>query len=87
MPLYEIDTRVVFEHKYIIDAESMTDAINAVNNQDNLALTELFQNALPEEILAGKQITREDFDDLISDENNDSTWSHTYLGDKVINKV
>ena len=89
MPLFEIDVLVTFRNKYIIEAEKLEHAFDEmVMTEHDREFSEVTQRCLGEQILDGKELTREELDDLMLrlKENTDELSSY-WMGDKLIHKV
>lgn len=89
MPLFEIDVLVTFRNKYIIEAEKLEHAFDEmVMTEHDREFSEVTQRCLGEQILDGKEITREELDDLLLrlKDNRDELASY-WMGDKLIHKV
>lgn len=92
MPLFVIDTIVQFRHKYVIEAENVEHAYDEVTMRDSGCDEDLFdevtQRYLGETILDGRQITKDEFDQMLVDlsKDKDEMSSH-WCGDKLIRKI
>jgi hypothetical protein len=90
MPLYIVDTIVTFRHKYAIAAASLEHAYEEVAMRESRhdEFTELTQRYLGEAIADGREIKKDEFDQLLHDISKDKNeWSSHWLGDKLIHKV
>lgn len=89
MPLFEIDVLVTFRNKYIIEAEKLEHAFDEmVMTEHDREFSEVTQRCLGEQILDGKEITREELDEMLLrlKDNKDELASY-WMGDKLIHKV
>lgn len=92
MPLFLVDTIVQFRHKYVIEAEELSHAYDEVVMRDSGAdedhFDEVTQRYLGETILDGREITKEQYDQLLKDlaADRDEMSSH-WCGDKLIRKI
>lgn len=92
MPLYVIDTLVQFRHKYVVEANELDHAMDEVvmresgRNEDYFEETS--QSYLGETIIDGYEITREQFDNMLTDLAKNVKESSSYwMGDKLIRKI
>lgn len=87
MPLFVIDTISSFRMRYVIEAEDVSHAMDEVTMRDsgNEAdfVEEFSQKYLGETILDGREITKEQYDDLLQSDPNCSRW----MGEKLIHKI
>lgn len=92
MPLYVVDTIVQFRHKYVVEAEKLEHAYDEIVMRDSKCdedyFDEVTQRYLGETILDGREITREQFDQMMKDlaEDKQEISSH-WCGDKLIRKI
>lgn len=92
MPLYVIDTLVQFRHKYVVEAENLEHAYDEVvmreSGSEENYFDEVTQRYLGETILDGREITREDFHNMLRNLTQDNKESCSYwMGDKLIRKI
>lgn len=92
MPLFLVDTIVQFRHKYVIEAENIEHAYDEVAMRDSGAdedsFDEVTQRYLGETILDGREITREQFQNLMQELKNDPHETSSYwMSDKLIRKI
>lgn len=89
MPLYEIDVLVTFRNKYIIEANELEHAFDEiVCTEHDRNFNEITQKFLGENIIDGKEITREELDNLLSRLKQDKEeWCSHWMGDKLIHKI
>lgn len=92
MPLFLVDTIVQFRHKYVIEAEELSHAYDEVVMRDSGADADLFdevtQRYLGETILDGREITKEQYDQMVSELSKDKDESCSYwMGDRLIRKI
>lgn len=92
MPLFLVDTIVQFRHKYVIEADELSHAYDEVvmrdSNSDQDFFEEVTQRYLGETILDGREITKEQFDQMLKDLASDkSECSSHWCGDKLIRKI
>ena len=92
MPLYVVDTIVQFRHKYVIEADSVEHAYDEVTMRDSGcdedSFDEVTQRYLGETILDGREITMEQFKEMMTDLQNDKEEMCSYwMDDKLIRKV
>lgn len=89
MPLFEVDVLVSFRNKYIIEAESVEHAFDEmVMTEHDRNFDELSQKFLGEQIIEGREITRENLPGLIERLKNDKGEMCSYwMEDKLIHKI
>lgn len=92
MPLFVVDTIVQFRHKYVIDAETLEHAYDEVTMRDSGcdedSFDEVTQRYLGETILDGREITKEQFDQMLKDLASDrNEMSSHWCGEKLIRKI
>ena len=89
MPLYEIDVLVTFRNKYVIEAEKLEHAFDEiVMTEHDRNFNEITQKCLGEQIIDGKQITREQLDEMMLKLKEDkSEFASYWMGDKLIHKI
>ena len=92
MPLFLVDTLVQFRHKYVIEAENIEHAYDEVTMRDSGCdedcFDEVTQRYLGETILDGREITHEQFQNLMQELQKDShEMSSHWMGDKLIRKI
>lgn len=89
MPLFEVDVLVSFRDKYVIEAESLEHAYDElVMTEHNREFEEVTQKFLGEQIIGGREITRDDMTQMIERMKNDNSelCSH-WMSDKLIHKI
>jgi len=89
MPLYEIDVLVTFRNKYIIEANELEHAFDEmVFTENTREFSEVTQKFLGENIIDGKEISKEEIPVLLErlKENKDEIASY-WMGEKLIHKV
>ena len=92
MPLYVIDTISTFRLKYVIEADSIEHAYDEVvmrdSGSDKDFLEELTQRHIAENIIDGREISREDFEALVNTLKADRNESCCHwLGEDLIRKI
>lgn len=92
MPLFAIDTTLTFRHTYVVEAENLSDAQTAVAKRDSVEgdyyFDEVTQRYLGETITSGKEITKEEFDAMLTELAKDEMEvSSHWMGDKLIHRV
>ena len=89
MPLFEVDVLVSFRNKYIIEADSLEHAYDElVITEHDRDYDELSQRFLGEQIIEGREITREGLTGLIDRLKNDKEEMCSYwMEDKLIHKI
>lgn len=92
MKLYVIDTLVNFRHKYVIRAKSLEHAYDEITMRESGSLeddfSEVAQRYLGETILDGREISKEDFDNMIQNYSTDKQENCSYwMGDKLIREI
>ena len=92
MKLYVIDTLVNFRHKYVIKAKSLEHAYDEITMRESGSLeddfSEVAQRYLGETILDGREIIKEDFDNMIENYSTDKQENSSYwMGDKLIREI
>lgn len=92
MPLYVVDTIVTYRMKYVVEADCLDHAYDEVvmkdSGSDKDFFEELTQRHISENIIDGREISREDFEALVNtlkDDRNESCCH--WLGDKLIRKI
>ena len=89
MPLFEIDVLVTFRNKYVIEAEKLEHAFDEiVMTEHDRNFDELTQKCLGENIIDGKEVTKEQLEEIVSRLKQDKQeWCSHWMGDKLIHKV
>jgi hypothetical protein len=89
MPLFEIDVLVSFRNKYIIEANSLEHAYDElVMTEHNREFDEVTQKFLGEQIIEGREITKENLIGMIDRLKNDKDEMCSYwMEDKLIHKI
>jgi hypothetical protein len=89
MPLFEIDVLVSFRNKYIIEAETLEHAYDElVMTEHNREFDEVTQKFLGEQIIEGRETTREGFTEMINRLKDDKNELCSYwMEDKLIHKI
>ena len=89
MPLFEIDVLVSFRNKYIIEAETLEHAYDElVMTEHNREFDEVTQKFLGEQIIEGRETTREGFTEMINRLKDDKDELCSYwMEDKLIHKI
>jgi hypothetical protein len=89
MPLFEVDVLVSFRNKYIIEAESVEHAFDEmVMTEHDRNFDELSQKFLGEQIIEGREITRESLTGLVERLKSDKGEMCSYwMEDKLIHKI
>lgn len=89
MPLFEVDVLVSFRNKYIIEAETLEHAYDEmVMTEHDRNFDELSQKFLGEQIIEGREITRENLTGLVERLKNDKDEMCSYwMEDKLIHKI
>lgn len=88
--LFIVDTISTFRNRYIIEADELEHAYDEVTMVDSGDPDDSFESAeqryLGETILDGREITIEDFDDMIVKMEETNEGSH-WMGEKLIRKI
>lgn len=85
MPLFELDSISIFKHKYVVEAESVNEAISCLKKEN---LEELLQTHISENVIETKNITKKEFKDLIKKiSKSKEIFSNAHLGEKIIYKA
>lgn len=92
MPLFVVDTIVQFRHKYIVEADKLEHAYDEVVMRDSKCDDDFFDEAtqryLGETILDGREITMEQFHQMLKDWSEDKAeCSSHWCGEKLIRKI
>jgi hypothetical protein len=89
MPLFEIDVLVSFRNKYIIEADALEHAYDElVMTEHNREFNEVTQKFLGEQIIEGREITKENLIGMIDRLKNDKDEMCSYwMEDKLIHKI
>jgi hypothetical protein len=89
MPLFEIDVLSTFRNKYIIEAESLEHAYDElVLTEHNREFDEVTQKFLGEQIIEGRETTREGVTEMINRLKDDKSELCSYwMEDKLIHKI
>lgn len=89
MPLFEVDVLSTFRNKYVIEAESLEHAYDElVMTEHNREFDEVTQKFLGEQIIEGREITREGMTEMINRLKDDKyeMCSH-WMDEKLIHKI
>lgn len=92
MPLFAIDTVLQFRHTYVVEAENLVDAQDAVvmrdSGNDEHHFDEVTQRYLGETIVSGRKISKDEFEHMLVDlsNNTDEVSSH-WMREKLIHRV
>jgi hypothetical protein len=92
MPLFVVETIVTFRHRYVIDCDNVEHALDTVTCEE---AEEFSQMCLGEQIISGREITKEEFHSMIRKlENGYGDGTHyrpesgsPWMGEKLIHKV
>jgi hypothetical protein len=89
MALFEVDVLVSFRNKYIIEAESLEHAYDElVMTEHNREFDEVTQKFLGEQIIEGRETTREEVAKMIDRLKDDKSELCSYwMEDKLIHKI
>lgn len=89
MPLFEIDVLVSFRNKYVIEAESLEHAYDElVMTEHNREFDEVTQKFLGEQIIDGREITRDGLTEMVNRLKDDKSELCSYwMEDKLIHKI
>jgi hypothetical protein len=89
MPLFEIDVLTTFRNKYVIEAESLEHAYDElVMTEHNREFEEVTQKFLGEQIIEGRETTREGVTEMINRLKGDKSELCSYwMEDKLIHKI
>jgi hypothetical protein len=89
MPLFEIDVLSTFRNKYVIEAESLEHAYDElVMTEHNREFEEVTQKFLGEQIIEGRETTREGVTEMINRLKGDKSELCSYwMEDKLIHKI
>lgn len=91
MPLFVVETIHTFRHKYVIDCKSLEHAYDTVAMEE---AEEFSQMSLGEQIVTGREITREEFNSMNKalEKYGDGTYyrpenGSPWMGEKMIHHV
>ena len=89
MPLFEVDVLVSFRNKYVIEAESLEHAYDElVMTEHERNFDEVTQKFLGEQIIEGREITREGMTEMINRLKDDKSELCSYwMDEKLIHKI
>ena len=87
--LYIVDTISTFRHRYVVEANELEHAYDEVtmvdSGNDADSFESVTQRHLGEVIVDGREITKEDFDKMLKELENDKNEMCSYwMGDKLI---
>lgn len=91
--LFIVDTITTFRHRYVIEANEISHAYDEVTMIDSGNLADAFESAsqkyLGETIIDGREITKEDFDNMLVELMTDNTGENSsyWMGDELIRKI
>ena len=90
MPLYIVDTIASYRIRYVIEAKEQGHAYDEVvcNGADGKYFEEVTQKYLGESIIDGREITKEQYDQMLKDlaESKEENGSH-WMGDALIRRI
>ena len=89
MPLFEIDVLLTFRNKHVIDAECLEHAYDElVMTEHSREFDEVSQKFLGEQIIDGREITQEGFQEILDrlKDNKEEMISY-WMSDKLIHKI
>lgn len=91
MPLYVVETIQTFRHRYVIDCKSLEHAYDTVSMEE---ADEFSQMSLGEQIVTGREITRQEFHNMNNALKVHGDGTHyrpengsPWLGEKMIHVV
>lgn len=89
MPLFEIDVLTTFRNKYVIEAETLEHAYDElVVTEHDRTFDEVTQKFLGEQIIDGRETTREGMADMINRLKDDKSELCSYwMDEKLIHKI
>lgn len=89
MPLYVIDTIISYRLKYAIEAQKLEHAMDElVMTEHNRDFNEITQRCLGEQIIEGREVTRDELHTMMQQFTNDpGELSSYWMGDKLIKTV
>jgi len=89
MPIYLVDTISSFRLRYAVEAKSLEHAMDEiVMNEANHQFDDLTQKHLGEQIVDGREVTKEEFDKYVVGLKDDmAEMSSHWMGEKMIHKV
>ncbi len=89
MPLFEVDVLTTFRNKYVIEAESLEHACDElVMTEHNRDFDEVTQKFLGEQIIEGREITREGMTEMINRLKDDKSELCSYwMDERLIHKI
>lgn len=89
MPLFEVDVLVSFRNKYVIEAESLEHAYDElVMTEHERNFDEVTQKFLGEQIIEGREITREGMTEMINRLKDDKSELCSYwMDERLIHKI
>ena len=90
--LYIVDTISTFRHRYVVEANELEHAYDEVSMIDSGADEDSFESVsqrhLGEVIIDGREITKTDFDKMLTELANDKNEGCSYwMGDKLIRVI
>lgn len=89
MPIYLVDTISTFRLRYAIEAKSLEHAYDEVAmNEASHQFDDLTQKHLGEQIIEGREVTLEEFNNyLVQLKDDKSEMSSYWMGEQMIHKV
>lgn len=89
MPIFLVDTLSTFRMKYAVEAKTLEHAYDElVMTEHDRTFDEITQKWLGEQIIDGREISREELTALLQNLANDKDeMSSHWMGDKLIHKV
>lgn len=89
MPLFEVDVLVSFRNKYVIEAESLEHAYDElVMTEHERNFDEVTQKFLGEQIIEGREISREGMTEMINRLKDDKSELCSYwMDERLIHKI
>lgn len=89
MPIFIVDTISSFRMRYAIEAKNLEDAMDEIVwSEGDSNFEELTQKHIGYHIVDGRELTEDQFNEMISDlsEDKNELCSH-WMGDKLIHKI
>lgn len=92
MPLFVVETIQTFRHKYVIECKNLEHAYDTVTMNEAEEFSQMY---LGEQIVTGREITKEEYNKMVNDlQNGHGDGTHyqpesgsPWMGDRLIHKV
>lgn len=93
MPLFVVETIQTFRHKYVVDCKELSHAFDTIAMEEAEEFSQMF---LGENIITGREITKDEYNRMVTAMNNNGFGDGTsyqpengspWMGEKMIHKV